>query len=390
MRFYEKDSNNYNYFKIFLAIFSAIVSSIIVYFLFYKINYIGAFFNKLISILSPIIIGIVFAFLLNPLVKYIEDWFNKKKKIKEKKKLGRVLGILITYLVVIILIILLIRFFIPNLLNSIDLMIKNVPSYLENVSSFLRKECLKYGINTKFIDEYNTDINDIIKKSVVPNLDVIINNLATGISSVVKAIINVVISIIISIYLIYDKEIFLKGFNDILKAYCPSKIYGDVVAVLKNAYRLFGGFMIAKALDSVIIGIITFIILSIFRIPYALLISLIVGITNIIPFFGPFIGAIPSFVLLLMDNPTKAIEFAILILIIQQFDGNILSPKMIGSKIGLKSFWVLFSIILFGGLFGFVGMIFAVPLGACIYEFLKNKVNKRLDKKNSGKVSIDI
>jgi predicted PurR-regulated permease PerM len=382
MKFYDKDDNNNNYFKIFLAVFLALVSSIIVYFLFSKIKYLGMFIGKLINILSPVLIGILFAYLLNPFVKKVENLVNKSEKIRSKNKLGRILGIIIVYLIVLILIFLFINFFIPSLLDSINLMINNFPTYLEKASTFLRKVCEKYNINPKFIDEYTTDINALIKKNVVPNIDVIINNLASGISTVIKGLINIIISIIISIYLIFDKEMFISGTNKVLKAICPEKIYNDILIVSKNVYNLFGGFLVAKGLDSLIIGVITFIILTIFKFPYTLLIAVMVGVTNIIPFFGPFIGAIPSAFLLLMISPPKALEFIIIILIIQQFDGNILSPKMIGDKIGIKSFWVLFAIILFGGLFGFLGMIIAVPLFACIYEFIKHKIEKRLEEKD--------
>ncbi len=382
MKFYDKDDNNNNYFKIFLAVFLALVSSIIVYFLFSKIKYLGMFIGKLINILSPVLIGILFAYLLNPFVKKVENLVNKSEKIRSKNKLGRILGIIIVYLIVLILIFLFINFFIPSLLDSINLMINNFPTYLEKASTFLRKVCEKYNINPKFIDEYTTDINALIKKNVVPNIDVIINNLASGISTVIKGLINIIISIIISIYLIFDKEMFVSGTNKVLKAICPEKIYNDILIVSKNVYNLFGGFLVAKGLDSLIIGVITFIILTIFKFPYTLLIAVMVGVTNIIPFFGPFIGAIPSAFLLLMISPPKALEFIIIILIIQQFDGNILSPKMIGDKIGIKSFWVLFAIILFGGLFGFLGMIIAVPLFACIYEFIKHKIEKRLEEKD--------
>ena len=384
MKFYDKNDSNYNYFKIFLSVFLAITCSIIVYFLFSKMKHIGLFFSKLLGILSPVIVGIIFACLLNPFVKKIEEAFNKKEKISKQNKLGRVLGILITYLVVGVLIYLIFKFLVPSLFDSINIMINILPSYIDKVFAWLRRLCDKYGVSPHFIDEYSTDLNAFIKKSVVPNLDVIINNLALGITSVIKGIINAVVSIIISIYLIYDKETFISGLDRVLKAYCSPKVYNDIISVAKDIYRLFAGFFVAKALDSLIIGVITFILLSIFNIPYTLLISVLVCVTNIIPFFGPFIGAIPSLFLLLMINPAKAIEFGILILIIQQFDGNILGPKMIGNKIGMKSFWVLFAIILFGGLFGFGGILIAVPLFACIYEFVKNKVDKRLKEKESN------
>ena len=377
---FNRKNKDYNYIKIFLAVFSAIICSIAVYFIFLKFNYISAFFSKLIGILTPVIIGIVFAYLFNPIVSWFERRLNKYDNIKKKKKLSRVLGIIITYLLFLILVIVMIWFFIPNLLDSLNIMIKNIPTYLENIFSFIKKICLKYNINDKFIDTYRSDINALIKSSVVPNLDIIINNLATGITSLIKTIINIIISFIISIYLIYDKESFSEDIDRILKAYCSKETYNKVIYSFKYIYKVFGGFMVARLIDSLIIGIITFIVLSIFKIPYALLIAFVVGITNIIPFFGPFIGAIPSIILLLIVNPTKALEFGIIILIIQQFDGNILGPKLIGNKIGMKSFWILFAILLFGGLFGFIGMIIAVPLFACIYELLKTDTKDRIEK----------
>ena len=390
MDFYNKNSKDYNYFKIFLAVFSAIACSIILYFLFSKMNYITSFFSKLFNILMPVFIGILFAYLLNPIVIRIERYFNTKEKIKDKKKLGRLLGIIVTYFILAVLVIVFIRFFIPSLLDSINIMFKNIPKYLENIFAFLRRLCEKYNINPKFIDSYRSDINVLIKDSVVPNLDVIINNLATGITSVIKAIINVLVSVIISVYLLYDKELFSRGIDRILKAYFPPKVYDEIINISKYIYKVFGGFLVAKLIDSLIIGVLTFIILSIFRIPYALLIALVVGVTNVIPFFGPFIGAIPSILLLLVISPAKAIEFGIIILVIQQFDGNILGPKLIGNKIGIKSFWVLFAILLFGGLYGFGGMILAVPLFACIHEFARIRIQKRLKDKEINEEVIEV
>ena len=377
-------NRDYNYFKIFLAVFLAIISSIVVYFIFLKFNYISEFVSKIIRILTPVIIGIVFAYLFNPIISWIEKRLNKYEKIKKKKKLGRILSIIITYLIFIILIVIMVRFFIPNLLESLNTMVKNVPIYLENLFGFIRKVCMKYNINDKFIDTYRSEINNLIKDSVVPNLDIIINNLASGITSVIRTIINIVISFIISIYLIYDKESFSEDIDRIIKAYSSKETYNKIIYGFKYVYKVFGGFMVARLIDSLIIGIITFIVLSIFKIPYAFIISFVVGVTNVIPFFGPFIGAIPSIILLLIVDPTKALEFGIIILIIQQFDGNILGPKLIGNKIGIKSFWILFAILLFGGLFGFIGMIIAVPLFACIYEFLKNNTKERLEAKRKA------
>jgi predicted PurR-regulated permease PerM len=205
-----------------------------------------------------------------------------------------------------------------------------------------------------------------------------------GISSFIKWVINIIIGLIVSVYLIYDKDNFISGTKKVLKAILPDKIYDTTMTTLGYVDKIFGGFMIAKIIDSILVGILTFIILAIFKIPYALIIAVIVGITNIIPYFGPFIGAIPCAVLLLLIDPAKSLTFTILILLIQQFDGNILGPKLIGNRTGIKSFWVLFSILLFGGLFGFVGMIFGVPVFAVIYSVFANLLNKKLAKKKEA------
>ncbi len=386
---FNRKNKDYNYFKIFLAVFLGISCSIVVYFIFSKFNYISSFLSKLINILAPVIIGVLFAYLVNPLVSRLERYFKKKDKIRDKNKLARAIAIIIIYLIFIISAVILIRFFIPSLLESINVMFQNIPKYLDNIFGFIKNVCEKYNISSKFIDSYRSSINELIKNSVVPNIDIIINNLAMGIRNVVKWIINIVVSIIISVYLVYDKEEFSEGMDKILQAYCSPKVYDEIVNISKYIYKVFGGFLVAKGIDSIIIGILTFIVLKICGIPYALLISVIVGITNIIPFFGPFIGAIPSGLLLLMISPTKALEFGIIILIIQQFDGNILSPKLIGNKLGIKSFWVLFAILLFGGLFGFPGMVIAVPLFACIYEFCRVRVVKRLKEKEEQEKALE-
>ena len=255
----------------------------------------------------PVIAGVIIAFLFNPIVSRLEKNFNRNKKIKKKKNLGRILGILCTYVTLVILLFLAIKFLVPGLLNSITIMINNFPFYLDTFSEWVRDICNKYNITPTFLDEYVSDINSIIKKIIVPNIDIIINNLAAGISGVISFIINFLISIIISVYLIYDKENYAKGIDNLLKAYCSKKLYNKIIKIAKEIYRVLGGFMVAKLIDSLLIGLLTFVILAIFKFPYYLLIAFVIGITNIIPFFGPFIGAIPCTILLLMINPAKAL-----------------------------------------------------------------------------------
>lgn len=382
--------NNYVYWG--LTFFLVIAASILLFFIFLKFNIIWGVFVKIFASLQPIFIGLLFAYLLTPFVKLIErkftnrfvDFLSKKiEKIKNKKKLSRIFAIFFTYLLAFLSIVLFIKFVVPSLLDSINMMLTNIPMYINNIYDYLKEIVKNNEELVSLVDKLNKDIVNSFANVVVPSMDMIISNITVGISSVLKWTINILIGLIVSIYLIYDKDTFISGTKKVLRAILPDNIYSTFMTTISYTDKVFGGFMIAKVIDSLIIAVLTFVIISIFKIPYALIISVVVGITNIIPYFGPFIGAIPCAAFLLLIDPTKSLTFCILIFLIQQFDGNILGPKLIGNRTGVKSFWVLFSILLFGSLFGFVGMIFGVPIFAVIYSMFTNLVNKRLDKKGA-------
>lgn len=387
----EKFKGN-NYFYWGLTSFAVIAAAILVAFIFLNLSIFISFTSKILVALEPIFLGLLFAYLLSPLVKTIDDYISSKVieiisekvyKIKDKKNASRVLAIFLTYLLAFLMIVLFIKFVIPSLFDSLNMMITNIPIYLNNIYSYLKGLLKDNPELMNLVDNWNTNILDMIAGMMLPSMDMIIQNITTGISSVFKWILNIAIGLIVSVYLIYDKDQFIEGSKRVLQAILPKKFYDTTMTTLGYTDKIFGGFMVAKIIDSLIIGVLTFIVLWIFKIPYALIISVIVGVTNIIPYFGPFIGALPSAALLLMIDPTKSLIFCILILIIQQFDGNILGPKLIGNRTGIKSFWVLFSILLFGNLFGFIGMIFGVPVFAVIYSVLNNLIDKRLDKRKT-------
>lgn len=388
----EKFKDN-NYINWGLTLFGVVAASIVLFFVLSNMNVIFGWIVKIFGLLTPIFLGVMFAYLLNPLVKLIEKFFTKQvvdylykkvfKKAKRKEKLSRMFAIFITYTLAIVIIVLFIKFVIPSLFDSLNLMLSNIPVYINNIYDYL-KDILKSNSELmSLVDKMNTNITDFVGSLMIPSMDTVMTNITVGISSFVKWIINIVIGLIVSVYLIYDKDSFVGGTKKVLRAFLPKKIYETTMTTLGYVDKIFGGFMVAKIIDSILIGLITFAIISIFQIPYALIISVIVGITNIIPYFGPFIGAIPCAILLFLINPTKSLTFIVLILLIQQFDGNILGPKLIGDRTGMKSFWVLFAILLFGGLFGFMGMIFGVPVFAVIYSVAGNFVNKKLAKKGS-------
>lgn len=381
-----KEKGKFNqYFYQGLTLFCAIAACIILYFLILRLNIFIDFIVKIFKVLAPIFIGLLFAYLLNPIVTFFEKFIDKNviptlyKNRKANKRMSRVLGIFITYFLVGFIIFLFIQFVIPSFFESLEVMLSNVPVYLNKVYEYLRNIFKNNPDLSIPIETWNTNITDYVTNIVVPSMDTVMNNITTGITGVVRGIINVLIGLIVSVYLIFDKELFLKGTDRVLKVTLPKKVYDTSMTTLSYLDKIFGGFMMAKIIDSLIIGILTFIVASIFQIPYAIIIALIVGITNIIPYFGPFIGAIICGILLILIDPAKCLTFVIIIFLIQQFDGNILGPKLIGNKTGIKSFWVLFSILLFGGLFGFVGMIFGVPVFAVIYSVVNTMINKKLE-----------
>lgn len=368
------------------TIFCALAGAIVVYALISKVSVVWYFIAKVFKILSPIFIGLLFAYLLNPLVRYFEnhasEWFCTQlfNDNKEHKKFKRVFAIFLTVFAVCLFVILLIIFVIPNLLDSLELMVTNVPTYINNIYNWLKGVLKNSPELAANIDVINQNVTEYVKNIMIPSMDTIASSVATGISGVINGIVNVFIGLVVSVYLLYDKESFLNGTDRLFRVILPKKVYDTTMTTLEYADKIFGGFMMAKIIDSLIIGIITFFILTIFGIPYSLLIAVIIGVTNIIPYFGPIIGAVPCALLLFMISPSKCVTFIILIFIIQQFDGNILGPRLIGNKTGIKSFWVLFAILLFGGLFGFVGMIFGVPAFALIYSLIQSSINKNLEK----------
>ena len=372
-----KIKDNY-YFRFGLMLFITFSCLIVFYFLLLKFDLWCKGILKVIKILSPIWLGLLFAYLMNPFVKLIEDVILKKVKVSFKLK--RLTSITTTILVLGLMILLFIKFVVPSLFSSVQMIVKNLPEYNEHIYNLVDDH---FELSRKDFDRVVTKITNYINEKEI-NTNRIMNNIASASISFVGALVNVTIGIIVAVYLLYDKEEFKRNTKAILKASLSKKVYQSTMDTLVYADKIFGDFLIAKIIDSLIIGVLTFVLLSIFKIPYSIVISLIIGITNIIPYFGPIIGAIPCIIFLLLISPTKAIVFTILILLIQQFDGNILGPKLIGHKIGMKSFWVLFSILLFGGLFGVPGMIFGVPFFALISSIFGTKIEKKLLSKSQS------
>lgn len=384
-----KNENNSNYIKWGMTAFFVILAGFISYRIIFHIDGLFAAIGNLISIMMPVIDGAVLAYLLAPLVNGIEKRAVKplfiKLRINQKKGKRRLLSILITMVLVIIVVYGFFSIVIPQIYNSISTIVEQFPSYVNTVTIWIEKllednpEIEKYVM--ELINKSSIDLQQFINTKLLPQLNNVIVVVSMSVYSVFKELWNFIIGFIISIYLLSSKEIFAAQAKKITYAFCPVDRANRWISNVRFASKTFGGFFVGKILDSLIIGLLCFIVTSIIGTPFNVLISVIIGVTNIIPFFGPFLGAIPSLLLILLINPMQALYFLIFVIILQQVDGNFIGPKILGNSTGLSSFWVIFSITLFGGLWGVFGMIVGVPIFAVLFAFMKTLVETKLSTK---------
>ena len=366
-----------------IAVYTFIVAASIILF-YLGISQIGAvtsYIDKIFIILQPFIIGFAIAYLLGFLLKVYERNLKKIKTYRNLKlKYQRIISLILTYLTAILLIVLFLQFVLPQLIESIVGLVNNIPTYISNlnkVSNYLFK---KFDVKKEQMDIINEKLKDLIDTiiNIGTNLLPVIGNI---IASFASSIWNIAIGAIVSIYLLIDKENMCAGVKKVVYAILPKKGAEKVILLTHKSNETFGKFLSGKILDSAIIGILAYIVLKICNMPYTLLISVVIGITNIIPFFGPFIGAVPSFIIILFVSPEKALWFLLIVFILQQVDGNIIGPKILGDSIGISAFWILFSIMVAGEILGFVGMVIGVPLFAVIYSLFKDFINEKLKSK---------
>ncbi|MBB6625210.1 AI-2E family transporter [Clostridium gasigenes] len=347
--------------------------------LYLSISHLGELINKvddIVKILQPFIIGFAIAYLLNFILKFYENKVLKKVKIKSK----RGIAILLTYITLFFILSLFIKFVLPQLIDSVVGLINDIPIYINNTSIYGYNLLQNLNIDEEYLNiimkNFNGFVDFIIKFTT--NLIPVLGRLLATIAS---SIWNVILGLIISIYLLIDKDKLCALNKKMTYAILPEVAANKVIEITHMSNVTFGKFLSGKILDSFIIGVLTFLVLTIFKMPYILLISVIIGITNIIPFFGPFIGAVPAFIIILFISPTQALWFLLIILVIQQIDGNIIGPKILGNSIGISAFWILFSILIAGKVLGVLGMIIGVPLFAIVYSIIKDVIEVSLKKK---------
>jgi predicted PurR-regulated permease PerM len=377
-----------------LAGFGAISLSIIFFFLIYRFDGFGSAISTLTGILMPFIYGAVIAYLLKPVCNTIEAFL--RRFIPEKMKgLINALSVTFTILFGLLLIYALCMMIIPQLITSVTTLYYTAQAnitkfmYWANHLEFIEKnEQIMELLNSAYA-ALNTNLDTWIKNTLLPSMQNILSGAALGVLNVVVVLKNLVIGIIVAVYMLASRKRFVQQGKMVLYSVVKPRWASLITEEVKYADKMFGGFINGKILDSAIIGVLCYIGCLIFKFPSALLVSVIIGVTNVIPFFGPFIGAIPATLLILIQNPIKALWFVLFVLVLQQLDGNIIGPKILGNTTGLSSFWVLFAILLFGGLWGFVGMIIGVPLFAVIYDVIKKLVFHGLNRNDeSGMVNL--
>lgn len=355
-------------------------------------GYVKAFLGTL----SPVLYGLGIAYLLHP----IEDRIRKllepqlKKVLPDKKATGmaKALGILASLVFAVLVIWALIAMVLPQLLESITTIIGNFPSYYNTLSKWVQEfinGSIAEDVTQEIMDQVYDYLTSFLTGTVLPKVQTILASLTTGVVNLAKSMLNLIIGVIISVYLLSGKDRFLAQSKKLCYAALGQKKGGYVCNVCTFANRVFGGFIGGKIIDSLIIGVLCFIGLRILDMPYTMLISIIVGVTNIIPFFGPYLGAIPSALLLLVIDPMKCLYFVIFIIILQQLDGNVIGPQILGDATGLDSIWVVVSLLIFGNLFGVLGMVIAVPLFAVIYKIVTELVNFLLKKRELSTATQD-
>ena len=362
-----------------LAGFGAIALSIIFFFLIYRFDGFGSAISTLTGILMPFIYGAVIAYLLKPVCNSIEN-FLRRFIPKKMNGLINALSVALTILFGLLLVYALVMMIVPQLITSVTTLYytaqANITRFMywaNHLEFFENNEQIMELLNSAYA-ALNTNLDTWIKNTLLPSMQNIVSGAAIGVLNVVTVAKNLIIGIIVAVYMLASRKRFVQQGKLVLHSIVRPRWAQLITEEVKYADRMFGGFINGKIMDSAIIGVLCYIGCLIFKFPSALLVSVIIGVTNVIPFFGPFIGAIPATLLILIQNPIKALWFVLFVLVLQQLDGNIIGPKILGNTTGLSSFWVLFAILLFGGLWGFVGMIVGVPLFAVIYDVIKKLV----------------
>ena len=391
-----------------LTAFSVVAAAIVLFFFLEHFSVLWELMNTVGYILRPIFYGMVLAFLLLPVHRRIfallMDRFRETRDPWGRRRgILNGLSILLSLFLAFLLLYILLAMVLPQLYWSVVGLFNALPSYFQSVQQWLTEFLADNpDIQQLVLGYYRSAaayVNQWMSSDLIPNLESASSTIAwlraeilpqltgvvSGVSTVLMALFalfkDIIVAIIVSVYLLARKDVFAAQAKKIVYSLCPTRAADLVVGETRRAYRIFSGFITGSIIDSFIVGVLCLLCFSIFHFPYPMLLAVIIGVTNVIPFFGPFIGGIPCGLLVLLVSPRQCVYFVIFIFVLQQIDGNILHPKILGDSVGLASFWVLFSVLLFGGLFGFAGLVLGVPLFAMFYSVVSRLVRRGLQKR---------
>ena len=379
-----------HYFRLGLTAFLTVAACITFYFVLERWDVIAGVIGKIVKSAESVIIGLALAYLLMPVKEFIEKptyklLISKKVKDEKAKSLAKTVGIAGAIIFLFIIIAILIISLGPALWTSIVGLIDAMPSYVESFVKWISDSGLADTEVAVFIgnaiNSVTAELENWARTEILPLAQEYITQITSGVLSVAKTLLNFLIGIVAMTYVMSIQDVLVGQSKKIIYAIFPAKKGNVIIETIRKSNEIFGGFVIGKIIDSAIIGVIAYIGCLLMKTPSALLVAFIVGVTNVIPFFGPFIGAIPSIALVLIQSPIHALYLAIFILILQQVDGNIIGPKILGESTGLSAFWILTSISIAGGLFGFFGMLLGVPVFAVIYYIIQQILAYRMKKK---------
>lgn len=347
-------------------------------------------FSVLIQVLSSILYGLVYAYLLNPFVRWVDKLLLprlQKTKLPPVKarRISRLVGIVFAFCMAGLLIYLLIKLIVPQIGASILGIAKQLPDYYASIEKFVvhlvedNPQIVKY-VNIALENGYG-HLESFIQNDLVGRMQSLLVTLTSSVYSVLREIINMIIGLVVAVYALWSKDHFLSQAKKLTVALCPPERADRYMEQARKVDKIFNGFIIGKIIDSLIIGVLCYIGVSILKLPYAVLVSTIVGVTNVIPYFGPIIGAVPCTLLILLNSPIQGLYFVIFVLVLQQIDGNIIGPKILGDNVGISGFWILVAITVGGGLFGFGGMLLGVPVFAALYMLIGDGAERALRKR---------
>ena len=368
-------------------IMELIVFTIIIIFAFINISYLWIFLTYIITIFMPFIIGAMIAFVLNVLLNVVENKLFKKIKRKKWNKFKRPISLITTFIIIIATLILVLGLVIPQLKNTVELFTENFGSYRKQSITLLEN----IGINKNSIKQFSKELSNIEEEvtNYFNNNKQEIMKTTVGIAtSVIGTFTSIILGIVFAIYILLNKENLIRQLKKLERAYLSEKKQKRLESIISLSNKTFGNFISGQCLEALIIGVLCFIGMLILKIPYASTISVLVGFTALIPVFGAFIGTVIGTFLILMINPTKAIIFVIFILLLQQLEGNLIYPKVVGKSVGLPSLWVMVAVTVGASIAGVLGMLLSVPICSILYSIVRTDVNERIDKKNNKLILI--